>query len=173
MQQRREKRVLLILILLFFSYNVFSQEKQERTKNTIKSADTNKSEMAKRNKVLPASNALIEKPKENISNLHFENEIQSTEVLNKMNYNKSHQRPLSEGILKSYKIEIKSCTSGDNTKKTFAYLNNTKGFVKADFLSTGLVNLIVIPEFNSVDLKDKMLSKGLIFNFISETYFLK
>jgi hypothetical protein len=45
--------------------------------------------------------------------------------------------------------------------------------VKADFLSAGMVNLIVIPEYNSVDLKDKMLSKQLNFNFISESYFLK
>jgi len=45
--------------------------------------------------------------------------------------------------------------------------------VKTDFLSSGLINLIVIPEYNSVDLKDNMLSKQLNFNFISETYFLK
>jgi hypothetical protein len=106
-------------------------------------------------------------------NFHFENERHTPEVASKMNFNKTHQRPLSEGILKSYKVQISSCNSEANTKKIFSFLNNTEGFVKVDFISSGLVNLLVVPEYNSVDLKDMMLSRGMTFNFISETYFLK
>jgi hypothetical protein len=168
------KKMLIIVILNFFISSGFSQTIQQKTEMNSKSfhsTSNNKSILR-----VPAENNNTEPVKQvqvNASNIHFENEKLTAEVSNRVNFNKAYQKPLSEGILKSYKVSIKACNTEENTKKIFSFLHNTNGFVKADFLSAGMVNLIVIPEYNSVDLKDKMLSKQLNFNFISESYFLK
>lgn len=168
------KKILFIVVFGFFKSSGFSQSIQQKTEMNSKSfhSTTNNKSTVK----VPAENIKTEPVKQaetNTSNFHFENERLTAAVSNKVNFNKTHQRPLSEGILKSFKVSIKACNTVENTKNIFSFLYNTNGFVKADFLSAGLVNLIVIPEYNSVDLKDKMLSKQLNFNFISESYFLK
>jgi hypothetical protein len=168
------KKILFIIFLNFFISAGFSQAIQQKTEMNAKSfhSTSNNYSISR----VPAENNNVEVVKQehaNASNFHFENEKLTAEVSNRVAFNKAHQRPLSEGILKSYKVSIKACNTEESTKKTFSFLYNTSGFVKADFLSAGVVNLIVLPEYNSVDLKDKMLSKQLNFNFISETYFLK
>ena len=168
------KKILFIIFLNFFISAGFSQAIQQKTEMNAKSfhSTSNNYSISR----VPAENNNVEAVKQEqakASNFHFENERLTVEVSNRVAFNKAHQRPLSEGILKSYKVSIKACNTEESTKKTFSFLYNTSGFVKVDFLSEGVVNLIVIPEYNSVDLKDKMLSKQLNFNFISETYFLK
>lgn len=168
------KKLLCIVFSFFLFGSGISQSLQQKTElksSSFRSSLDNKS----KTKVLPEKSNTETGNQIRITNsdFHFENEKLTPAVSNKVNFNKTHQRPLSEGILKSFKVSIKACNTVENTKKTFSFLYNTNGFVRADFLSDGLVNLIVIPEYNSVDLKDKILSERLNFNFISESYFLK
>ena len=174
MHSRSSKKIHFIILFSFLISSGISQNIQKKTELNSKSSHSSSTQSSILN--VPSQNhnvAVSSQLQLNISNFHYENEILTAEVSNRVNFNKTHQRPLSEGILKSYKVSIQSCSTAENTKKTFSFLNNTSGFVKADFLSAGVVNLIVFPEYSSVDLKDQLLSRQLKFNFISETYFLK
>jgi hypothetical protein len=111
--------------------------------------------------------------KTNPGSFFIENEHVTTEVKEKITFNKLHQRPLTEGILKSYKVNIKECLTEEKSKSLLLFFNELNGYIKTTFISNGFVNLIVEPDFNSVNLKDKMLEYKLEFNFMSETYFLK
>ena len=167
------KKIVLIFLFCFlysltFSQQIVKQTKQKNQKDNLEKRKTAASNLASAS----PSDLGIEKASK-INNFHFENEHLSAEVLNRLNFNKAHQKPLSDGILKSYKVAVKTCTNEEITNKTFTFLNNTNGFVKADFISSGMVNIIVIPETNSIEIKEKLLSQGLQFNFTSETYFLK
>lgn len=168
------KKIFFIIISCFLINVSFSQTIKQKTEMNFQSFHSNPGNKPILN--VPAENnntEFVNQVQTSVSNFHFENERLTTEVSNKVNFNKKHQKPLSEGILKSFKVSIMACNTVENTKKIFSFLYNSSGFVKVDFLSAGLVNLIVIPEYNSVYLKDKMLSKQLNFNFISESYFLK
>ena len=104
---------------------------------------------------------------------HFENDRFSKEVEARINFNKLHGKPLSEGIYKSYKVSIESCKNLVDVKNKLSFLNNISGFIKYEFISDGVVRLIVAPEFKSTDLKDRLLSQKIKFNFLEEVYFLK
>ena len=104
---------------------------------------------------------------------HFENDRLSKEVDARINFNKLNGKLLSEGIYKSYKVSIESCKNLVDVKNKLSFLNNISGFIKYEFISDGVVRLIVAPEFKSTDLKDRLLSQKIKFNFLEEVYFLK
>lgn len=104
---------------------------------------------------------------------HFENDRLSKEVDTRINFNKTHGKPLSEGIYKSYSVSIEECKNLEDAKNKLSILNNVPGFIKYEFISDGLVRLIVVPEIISTDLKEKLLSERIKFNFLEEVYFLK
>lgn len=104
---------------------------------------------------------------------HFENDRLSKEVEARINFNKLNGKLLSEGIYKSYKVSIESCKNLEDVKNKLSFLNNVSGFIKYEFISEGVVRLIVAPEFISTDLKEKLLLQKIKFDFLEEVYFLK
>ena len=167
------KKIVLIFLLCFLYSLTFSQQIVKQTKKKTQKDNLEKRKTAASNLSSASPSDLGIEKASKINNFHFENEHLSAEVLNRLNFNKAHQKPLSDGILKSYKVAVKTCTNEEITNKTFSFLKNTNGFIKADFISSSMVNIIVTTETNSIEIKDKLLSQGLQFNFISETYFLK
>lgn len=89
----------------------------------------------------------------------------------KIDENKADGKGEFNGIVKGYAVEIKSCINSDVTKSKLAFLKDQKGFIGFDFVSSGIIKINVIPDFDSVVLKEIMLSAGVDFNFLNE-YFL-
>ncbi len=94
-------------------------------------------------------------------------------VQSRINSNKSQGKYLLDGIDKVFLVEIKSCLTDADRKKTLAFLKNNKGYINSQLVSAGLVKIIVLPEFDSSDLKDAMSAQGIHFNFLNRSYLLK
>ena len=95
------------------------------------------------------------------------------DVKSKVNANKAGGKDLLDGIVKVFTVEIKTCTTDADHKKLLSFLKAKKGFINSEFVSAGLLRIMVDPAFDSVDLKDVMLAEGIRFNFLSRTYLLK
>ncbi|MEO8771799.1 MAG: hypothetical protein ABI402_17010 [Ferruginibacter sp.] len=95
------------------------------------------------------------------------------DVQSKVNANKLQGKNLLEGVAKVFIVEIKECKSDADHKNTLLFLKTKKGFINSQFVSTGLVKIIVEPTFDSADLKDAMNSKDIHFNFLNRSYALK
>lgn len=95
------------------------------------------------------------------------------DVKNRVSSNKANGKPLLDGVLKGYTVDIAACQSETSTKSILSFLTDMKGFCKVVFISPGKVKLIVQPELSSVDLKDNMLRSKLKFNFLEQFYLLK
>ena len=91
----------------------------------------------------------------------------------KVNNNKAAGKNLLEGIAKVFSVEIKTCITDADHKKILSFLKAKKGFINSQFVSEGLVRIIVEPTFDSVDLKDALLTEGIRFNFLNRSYLLK
>ena len=91
----------------------------------------------------------------------------------KISQNKVARKKLLEGITKVFTVEIKTCITDDDHKKALSFLKGKKGFINSQFVSAGLVRIIVEPTFDSVDLKDALLAEGIRFNFLNRSYLLK
>lgn len=89
----------------------------------------------------------------------------------KIDQNKAAGKSALDGIAKAYTVEIKSCSNSESTKNNLAFLNKQNGFIRVVFVSSGIIKIIVQPDFDSVDLKNSMISAGVEFNFLNE-YFL-
>jgi hypothetical protein len=100
-------------------------------------------------------------------------EHMSDQVKAKINYNKINGLKLSDGVYKIFKANVNGCSSTEVANKIFSFLKTSEGFISTKFISNGTVQFIVVPETNSVDFKEKLLSKNLKFNFLSEQYILK
>lgn len=130
--------------------------------------------------VMKSSNTSNSKKNENVGNLskklnyNFlkDYESMSIEVRNKINANKINSKKLSEGILKSYTVNVKSCISIETTRKTFTFLESKSGIVETKFISKGIIQIVVIPEYDSESLKEALSSNEISFKFLSENYFL-
>lgn len=94
-------------------------------------------------------------------------------VRSKVNANKLQGKSLLNGVVKIFTVEIKECNTDADQKKTLLFLKTKKGFLNSQFVSKGLVKIIVEPTFDSVDLKDAMNSKDIHFNFLNRSYSLK
>lgn len=94
-------------------------------------------------------------------------------VQSKINANKLQGKSLLEGVVKVFTVEIKECKTDADQKNTLLFLKTKKGFINSQFVSTGLVKIIVEPTFDSADLKDAMNSKDIHFNFLNRSYSLK
>lgn len=95
------------------------------------------------------------------------------DVQSKVNTNKSQGKNLLEGISKVFLVEIKSCITDADQEKTLSFLKSKKGFIQSQFVSAGLVKIIVEPTFDSAELKEAMGSAGIQFNFLNRSYLLK
>ena len=94
----------------------------------------------------------------------------SIAVKNRINNNKLNGLNLADGISKSYKIIVKHCDTVEIAKKMFSFLKSKNGFLKINYVSDGIVQIFVVPNFSSEDLKETLLSQNITFNFISEEY---
>ena len=94
-------------------------------------------------------------------------------VQSKINANKLQGKKLLEGVVKVFTVEIIACKTDADHKNTLLFLKTKKGFINSQFVSTGLVKIIVEPTFDSADLKDAMNSKDVHFNFLNRSYALK
>ena len=94
-------------------------------------------------------------------------------VQSKVNANKLQGKSLLNGVVKIFTVEIKECKTDADQKKILLFLKTKKGFLNSQFVSNGLVKIIVEPTFDSVDLKDAMNSKDIHFNFLNRSYSLK
>ena len=95
------------------------------------------------------------------------------DVQSKVNSNKVTGKNLLEGVAKVFTVEIKTCTTDADHKRVLSFLKAKKGFINSQFVSAGVVKIIVEPTFDSVDLKDAMLAEGIRFNFLNRSYLLK
>ena len=95
------------------------------------------------------------------------------DVQSKINNNKSQGKYLLEGIAKAFMVEIKTCFTDADRKKALSFLKSKKGYINSQFVSAGLVKIIVEPTFDSADLKDTMVAEGIHFNFLNRSYLLK
>ena len=95
------------------------------------------------------------------------------EVQSKINSNKLSGNYLLEGIAKEFRVEIKTCLTDADQKKTLSFLKTKNGFIHSQLVSAGVVALIVDPTFDSADLKDAMGAQGIQCNFLSRSYLLK
>lgn len=102
--------------------------------------------------------------------IQFDINQMSSDVQSKINNNKSAGKNLMDGIAKGFTVEIKSCINSDETKKILSFLENENGIIKSEFVSKGIIKIIVEPAFDSVVLKEKMLEAGINFNFQNEFY---
>ena len=91
----------------------------------------------------------------------------------KINSNKARGKYLLDGIAKAFNVQMKICQKDSDQKKVLGFLKQYKGFLNSQWISPGLVKIIVDPTFDSPELKDAMDAKGLQFNFLNRTYFLK
>jgi hypothetical protein len=107
------------------------------------------------------------------NNFSFDFSSMPPDVQKKVSENKTAGKNLFEGIEKVFTVEIKGCVSQNSTDINLNFLNNEMGFVRYEFLSEGKVKLIVLYDYDSVILKEKLLSAGLNFNFLNEYYLLK
>lgn len=94
-------------------------------------------------------------------------------VQSKINQNKLQGKPLMEGIAKAFTIEVKSCHTVADQKRIFSFMKKEKNFIRSEFISDGIVQLIVEPSFDSALLKDLMASKNIPCNFLNRLYLLK
>ncbi|MFT3910982.1 MAG: hypothetical protein QM737_16300 [Ferruginibacter sp.] len=95
------------------------------------------------------------------------------DVQSKINNNKAQGKNLLEGVSKVFTVEIKSCLTDADHKKTLLFLKSKKGFINSQFVSAGLVKIIVEPTFDSAELKDAMNAEKIHFNFLNRSYLLK
>jgi len=120
---------------------------------------------------------------ENQTQVNTSPEIQNTipfnyssmppEVQKKIDSNKASGKNILDGIIKGYRVEIKSCNSESDCNTQLNFLNNEIGFIRYEFVSAGVVNLIVNSDFDSVALKQKLFDAGVAFNFLTEYFLLK
>jgi hypothetical protein len=133
------------------------------------STDIHKTEV-KQNVLSPAEKENAAKASEAIR-IDYNN--MPADVQSKINTNKTQGKYLLEGIAKTFLVEIKTCSTDTDRKKTLSFLKNKKGFINSQFVSAGLVKIIVEPTFDIDDLKDAMVAEGIHFNFLKRSYLLK
>jgi hypothetical protein len=95
------------------------------------------------------------------------------DVQSKINNNKLHGKYLLDGVAKAFLVEINTCLTDADQKKTLSFLKTKKGFINSQLTTAGRVTITVEPTFDSADLKDAMASEGIHFNFLSRSYLLK
>ena len=95
------------------------------------------------------------------------------EVQSKMDVNKANGKPVLEGVLKGYHVEIKSCISENEMNRILDFLSEVNGFVNCEFVSNGLIKINVQCNLDTDPLEEIMIRKGIIFNFLDEFYFIK
>ena len=95
------------------------------------------------------------------------------DVQQKINSNKLSGKNLLDGIAKAFTVEVKVCNTIEDEKKMFSFLTTKNGFINSEFIAKGLVRIIVEPTFDSVELKELMLSAAIDFNFLNEYYLIK
>lgn len=95
------------------------------------------------------------------------------DVQARIDRNKAQGKYLLDGIAKSFTVEIKTCLTDADHKKTLSFLKTKTGFIKSQFISTGVVKIIVEPVFDSENLKEAMVTEGIHFNFLNRSYLLK
>ena len=91
----------------------------------------------------------------------------------KLNNNKAQGKDLLDGISKGFTVQINACRTDAAREKILSFLKTKKGFTSSEFVSPGLVKIIVDPSFDSGDLKDSMDAERIVFNFINRFYLLK
>lgn len=192
----RIKTIYIFLALLFFIMQKANAQAIEEKKN-VNSLQTNpegiKQKTSSSERVAnptPSQNSIAETPN-NLSDNKSEKNISSNnsekknlsietirwdynhmpiEVQSKINENKLSEKKLLDGIVKGFLIEIKSCNSSETTNDNLSFLKGQNGIIREEFVSNGIVKIIVEPDFDSVDLKEKMLGAGIDFNFLNEFY---
>lgn len=94
------------------------------------------------------------------------------DVQAKIDKNKAAGRNGLDGIAKGYTVEIKSCINSELASSNLAYLKSQNDFIRIEFVSTGIIRIIVTPEFDSVVMKEIMKSAGMDFNFLHEIFLI-
>lgn len=123
--------------------------------------------------VQKADSRAVINPNPQQNNIFFDYNSMPADVKSKVSSNKANGKPLLDGVLKGYTVEVESCKTETSAKQSLLFLNDIKGFYKTIFISSGKVKLMVSPEVSSVELKDKMLAAKLKFNFLEQFYLLK
>jgi len=90
----------------------------------------------------------------------------------KMDANKAAGKELLDGVLKAFTVQIAACQTKHDADQTLRGLTTAPDVVRAEFVSPGLVRIVVRSSFDSVALKDLMLLEKIGFNFINEYYLL-
>lgn len=91
----------------------------------------------------------------------------------RINANKASGKFLLEGVAKAFTVEIKNCMTETDQLKTLSFLRQRKDFIRSELISAGVVKITVEPAFDSIELKEAMLSQGISFNFLYRVYLLK
>ncbi|MEO6490480.1 MAG: hypothetical protein ABIO04_11105 [Ferruginibacter sp.] len=97
----------------------------------------------------------------------------SPTVQSKINQNKATGKNLLDGVEKGFTVQIKSCATDSDHKRILSFMSVNKQFIRTEFVSAGLVKIIVEPTFDSVDLKESMSTHNISFNFLNRFYLLK
>jgi len=145
-------------------------EKKSIPKNPAPISIDNHKAKAEQNAVIPGEAKNVSKASEMIR-IDYNN--MPADVQLKINDNKAQGKYLLTGIAKSFMVEIKSCLTDADQKKTLLFLKSKKGFINSQLVSTGLVKIIVEPTFDSEELKDAMSAEGIHYNFLNRSYLLK
>jgi hypothetical protein len=107
-----------------------------------------------------------------IETVQWDYDLMPLNVQLKINENKKSGKNLLDEIAKGFEVEIKSCIDSQSTNKNLFLLTQQNGVLRVEYVSTGHVKIIVHSDFDSVTLKEMMLSQKLDFNFLSEFYFV-
>jgi hypothetical protein len=108
---------------------------------------------------------------EDLTNWNYDN--LSVAVKQQINHNKEIGKPLSEGIIKEYRIEIKQCLSSEACQNTLSFLLNEKDIISFEYLEGHFVNIRVELSMKSEKLKEILSSKSLDFGFINENFLIR
>ncbi len=114
-----------------------------------------------------------ESTNQSLENIPVDYSQMPLDVQLKISENKIAGRPSLDWIEKAFMVEINSCLNSESTQNILSFLNGQTGFIRSEFVSTGVVRIIVSPDLKSEDLKEKMLAMGINFNFLNEYYLVK
>jgi hypothetical protein len=170
----------LLISTIFFPFTVFSQTHSLEKRLSDDVSPSFKKVTEPSNKSAPiatqyqSQETIIQKNEINTKEYNFLYDFNSmsTDVKEKIAFNKYNNFPLTEGIQKTYVLKIINLKDSLERKNLIIVFKKLRGFLKAEFLNNEVIKIFLEPNISSTYVKDFLESNKVSAEFINEQYII-
>ena len=168
----------LLISTLVFTYTAFSQTKnfEKRFSNNVNPNFKKVTELNNKTSLTASQyqsqETIIQKNELNTKEYNFLYDFNSmsTDVKEKIAFNKYNNLPLTEGIQKIYVLKILNLKDSIERKSLIIVFKKLRGFLNAEFLNNELIKIFIQPNISSTNIKEILELNKVSAEFIKEQY---